>query len=147
MPSCCNVFARQSDCVASSLTGSTRSYLAALSRSYTTVNCRRRSSFFSATRRARCCTFCISCRRWTWTFASSVCGRLPGLHQHDSRRRLGCCRPAANMPGRRRGLAGRKSSSFEPGQNTGHCVWALNNCSPGSIWPSCPSYHPVYGSR
>jgi len=61
MRSCCNVFARQSDCLASSLTGSTRSCLPAVSRSLTTVSCRRRT-FCSACRRAlclgHCCTFC-----------------------------------------------------------------------------------------
>ena len=118
MRSCCNVFARQSDCMASSLTGSTRSCLAALSRSLTTVCRRRRARCLG-----RCCTFCTQqnyLRRWTWTLASSVRGRLPGLYQHDSRRRLGCCRPALNMLGGRRDLAESKSSSFERDQNTCH---------------------------
>ena len=45
------------------------------------------------------------------------------------------------------GLAESKSSAFEPDQNTDHCGWALNNCSPDLIWPPCPFCHPVYGSR
>jgi len=46
---------------------------------------------------------------------------------------------AVNMHGGRRSLAESKSSPFEPGQNS--------NCSPGSIWPPCPSCHPYESSR
>ena len=65
----------------------------------------------------------ISCRRWTWTLTSSVRRRLAGLCQRDSRRCLGCCRPAVNISGGRRDLAESKSSPFEPGQNTGYVTW------------------------